>query len=203
MPGTRPGMTATSRQPALAPLVVLHVAVGLARAYLVEAEIELFDIRIAAQLLGWPFQHDAAALHHIAMIGDVEDERGVLLDDEDREVALLLEATDDGEYFLDDERRKAERRFVEQDRLGVGHQGPPDHHHLLLAAREIAGLQPPALLESREHVVNALDPLAHLFAVAAAVPAGYQILLDREIGKDAPAFEHLDDAAAHDLMGRQ
>src|SRR5262249_26977410 len=122
---------------------------------------------------------------------------------EDREIALLLETADDGEDFFDDERCQPERRLVEQDRLGVRHQGAPDHHHLLLAAGEIAGLQPPALLETRENLVHPLDAVAHLFAVAAAVAAGDEVFLDRQVREYAPAFEHLDDAAAHDLMRRQ
>src|ERR1051326_309586 len=92
-----------SRQPALAPLVMLDVAVGLARADLVETEIEFLDVGVAAQLLGRTFQHDAAVLHHVAVVGDVEHDCCVLLDDENGEVALLLEASDDREDFLDDE----------------------------------------------------------------------------------------------------
>src|SRR5262249_1564938 len=87
--------------------------------------------------------------------------------------------------------------------LGVRHQRPADHHHLLLAAREIARLKTPALLEPRKYVVDALDAVTDKLGFAADMPAGNQVLLDREIGEHVPAFEHLDDAALDDLVGRQ
>src|SRR5262249_51975281 len=116
---------------------------------------------------------------------------------------LLLEAANDREDFLDDERREAERGLVEQDRLGIGHQRPADHHHLLLTAGKITRLQPPALFEPREYVVHPLDAVGDELAVGADMAAGDQVLLDREIGKHAPALEHLDDTALDDLVGRQ
>src|SRR5438477_12106041 len=56
------------RQPALAPAIVLGVAVGFAGAGLVEAEIEFLDVRVLAQLLGRALEHDAAVFHDIAVI---------------------------------------------------------------------------------------------------------------------------------------
>src|SRR5262249_61569277 len=111
------------------------------------------------------------------------DDVELMLDDENVEVAYLLEPSYDGEDFLDDERREPERRLVEQDRLRIRHQRAPDHHHLLLAAREIAGLQAPALLEPREHVVDAIDAVADELAVGARIPAPHPVLFDREIAK--------------------
>src|SRR5262249_13120645 len=131
------------------------------------------------------------------------DDVELMLDDENVEVAYLLEPSYDGEDFLDDERREPERRLVEQDRLRIRHQGAPDHHHLLLAAREIAGLQPPALLEAREHVVDAIDAVADELAVGAGMPARGQILLDRKVRECARPCEPLDDAPAHHVVRRQ
>jgi hypothetical protein len=78
-----------------------------------------------------------------------------------------------------------------------------DIKHLLLAARQIAGLQPPALLEQRKERVDLLDAVAHQPGVAARVAAGDQVFLDGEIGEHPAAFEHLNDAALDHLVRRQ
>ena len=50
-----------------------------------------------------------------------------------------------------DQRRKAERRLVEQHQPRPQHQGAADRQHLLLAARERAGLLHPALPSAAEN----------------------------------------------------
>src|SRR5437588_13075623 len=90
-----------SRQPALAPLVVFDVAVGFASADLVEPEIELLDVGILAQGVGRAFEHDASVLHYIAVVGDVERQCCVLLDQQHGQVALVAQPADDAEDLLD------------------------------------------------------------------------------------------------------
>src|SRR5882762_1557804 len=102
------------RQPALAPTVMFRVAVGFAGAGLVEPEIEFLDVGILSQAFGRAFEYDAAVFHDIAVIGDVECQRRVLLDQQHGELLLLLEAVNHAENLLDDHRREAERGFVEQ-----------------------------------------------------------------------------------------
>src|SRR6516164_1693407 len=68
------------RQPAFTTSVVLEVAVRLACADLVEPEIELLDIGVLAQTFCRALEDDAAVLHDIAMVGDVERHGRVLLD---------------------------------------------------------------------------------------------------------------------------
>src|SRR6266581_2212964 len=97
------------RQPALAPAVMLGVAVGFAGAGIVEPEIEFLDVGILPQAFGRAFEHDAAVFHDIAVVRDVERQGGVLLDEQHRELLLLLEPEDHAEDFLDDHRREAER----------------------------------------------------------------------------------------------
>src|SRR5262245_36415409 len=65
-------------QPALPALVVLHVTVRLAGAHLGEPQVELLDVRVLPEHVGAALQHDAAVLHHVAVLGDGERERGVL-----------------------------------------------------------------------------------------------------------------------------
>ncbi len=100
--------------------------------------------------------------------------------------------------LLDDLRREAERRLVEQQELGRGHQRAADGEHLLLAAGEVAGRRPAALGEHREEVEHAVRALLHLGLRAAREGARPEVLVDRELGEDAPALHDLGDAAPDD-----
>ena len=64
----------------------------------------------------------------------------------------------DGEQPLDDQRGETERELVDEQQAGTGRQGPGQHEHLLLAAREQPGLaveEPFELGEEREGAVHA------------------------------------------------
>src|SRR5215471_575803 len=68
MPWPRSGLG----EPALAAPVVLEVAIGLACADFVEPEIELLDVGVLSQGLGRAFEDDAAVLHNVAVVSDIE-----------------------------------------------------------------------------------------------------------------------------------
>src|SRR6185436_4681939 len=99
---------APSRQPPLAPLVVLHVAIRLPRPDLRQAEIELLDVGITAERLAAALQYDPAVLHHVAVVGDGEGQRRVLLDQEHRQLLLAVEPPHDLEDLLDEHGREPE-----------------------------------------------------------------------------------------------
>src|ERR1700746_1585639 len=61
--------TASSAIPPPAPAILLDVAVAAARARGV-AEIELLHVGMLAQPLGRAVEHDAAVLHHVAVVRD-------------------------------------------------------------------------------------------------------------------------------------
>src|SRR6266853_5499992 len=65
-----------SAQPAFAALVMLHFAVRLAGPDLGEPQVELLDVSVLPEGLGAAFQHDAPVLHHVAVLGDGEGQRG-------------------------------------------------------------------------------------------------------------------------------
>src|SRR4051794_6071289 len=73
---------ASSAIPPPAAAIWLDVAVALALAALA-AEIEFLDVRVIAQPLGTAVEHDAAILHHIAVVGNLERDGRALLDDQD------------------------------------------------------------------------------------------------------------------------
>ena len=104
------------------------------------------------------------------------------------------------EQVLHHQRREPFRRLVEQQQLGIAHQGAADGQHLLLAAGEVAALpvgQLAQLREQREHRVDR----------PAARPAGgarrhVEVLPHRELGEDAPVLRHEADAGARDAERR-
>src|SRR5450830_1775659 len=127
------------------------------------ADIRLADLRVVQQLVAAAFHDDAALLDHIRAAGDVQRRVGVLLGQQHRR-AGLVDAGDDLEHLLDHQRGQAQRRLVQQQRLGAAHQRAADRHHLLLPAAERAGRRLALLVqdgEQLEHFVQrALDALA-------------------------------------------
>ena len=78
--------------------------------------------------------HDVAALDDGGAVGDAEDLLGVLLHQDRREALVADDALERAEQFLDDDRREALERLVEQDDARVQNQRAADRKHLLLAA---------------------------------------------------------------------
>ncbi len=80
-------------------------------------------------------EHDAAVLEHVAAMRDLERGVGILFRKQHHRTGAI-----DGRNRLEDLRhhlgREADRRLIEQEDLRLGHQGPADRHHLLLAAAQ-------------------------------------------------------------------
>ena len=76
---------------------------------------------------------DVARVEDDDVVGDVENELRVLLDQHDRQAAFL-ELADGGHHLGDDLRRQALRRLVHQEHARIAHQRAADRQHLLLAA---------------------------------------------------------------------
>ena len=81
----------------------------------------------------------------------------------------------------------------------MSHQRAPDRQHLLLAAAEKAGHLLATLLQARE--VRVHEPQVVGVAGALRVRAGPQVLVDRQVLEDPPAFHHLKNAHPNDLSG--
>src|SRR5690349_11498280 len=157
-------------EPAFTALVVLHLAVRLAAADLGETEVELLDVGVLAQRLGAALQHDAAVLHHVAVVGDGEGQRRVLLDQQHGELLLTIHPLHDLEDLLDEHGSQAQRRLVEQHHLGMRHQRTADDEHLLLATGEIPRLDGATIAQPGEVLVDALDALPQVGAIRLDVP---------------------------------
>ena len=104
----------------------------------VQTQVELLDVLVAEQLLGLAVHDDLARFEDVAVLGDRQRHHGVLFDQQHRH-ALLIDVDDDVANLFDQHRGETERRFVENEEFGVGHERTADGEHLLLAARQVAG----------------------------------------------------------------
>ena len=90
---------------------------------------------------------------HVGAIGDLDRPRRVLLDEQDRH-PFLLQLLEDLEDLVDDERREAERRLVEQQELRAREQGAR-------RSRAAAARRPRASSPGGRRAPQHLEALAH------------------------------------------
>src|SRR5688500_9847545 len=110
--------------------------------------------------------HDhAAGLEHIRAIGDAQRLVYVLLDEQGGD-ALPGNVLNGLKDVLHEQWRQSERRLVEHEQAGIGHQAAADGEHLLLAARKRSAELLLALFEPREDAESTLDILLAVFAAA-------------------------------------
>src|SRR5690242_12658752 len=95
---------------------------------------------ILVQLLHAGFEHvvgdhidHLAMLHDVVTIGDGLRETEILLDEQHGKAAIL-DLLDGPADLLDDDRRDAFGRLIQQQEFGAGPQDARDRQHLLLAA---------------------------------------------------------------------
>src|SRR4051812_3889985 len=79
--------SASSAIPSPAAAILLDIAIGAARARNL-SQIELLHVGMGTQPFSAAVEHNAAILHHIGVIGDVEREGGTLLHQQDGEREL-------------------------------------------------------------------------------------------------------------------
>src|SRR2546422_2966855 len=103
----------------------------------------------------------------------------------------------------DQDRREPYRGLVHQQEPGRGHQRAGDRQHLLLAAGERAGKLAPALRQHGKNLERKGEIPADVGARRLAESAEQQVLLDAELGKQAPSLGHHGDAQVDDLLRRQ
>src|SRR5688500_18814431 len=95
----RPSNTRSAIPPP-APAVLLDVPVAAALAARM-AEIELLDVRMAAQAGAVAVEDNATVLHDVAVVGDLQDGGGALLDDQDRDAELAADLDQAADQILD------------------------------------------------------------------------------------------------------
>src|SRR5581483_5242146 len=161
------------------------------------------DVNLLQQRLGVAAVNHLAFLKQVRPVGDVEGRRSRLLDEEERHALFLLQADDELQQRLDDQRRQTQRELVDEHDLRLGEQGPPDDQHLLLAAGQLARGLPPTLFQSREVLVDGTeDLLGRSPREVAGVAAEEEVLLDGHRREDLAPLGYEGDAVGHDLDRR-
>ena len=137
-------------------------------------------------------QRHPADLQHVGHVGQGQCHRRVLLD-QNHGRAPPVDLGDHLADACDHPRRQPERRLVQEQHPGRGHQRPGDRQHLLLAAGEQPGALARALAQQRKQLEHPL-PRRSARPRRRREAAGAQVLLDREVGEDLAALRHLDHA---------
>src|SRR5262245_35683361 len=189
-----------SECPALAALVELDVPEALAPARLAQAQVELANVVVTPELGSGSVEDDPAVLHDVAVVRDPEGDASVLLHEEERCASLRVDLLDDLEDLAYQERREPERGLVEQHEGWLGHEGAPDHQHLLLAAAQISRELMASFDEPREIVVDHLEIALHAVGIAPRVGPDPEILLDGERFEDLATLHDLDDPEPADVL---
>src|SRR5262245_23862853 len=148
-------------------------------------QIALRNRRVGCQCRRRARPHDLALLDDRVPVGQLQ-QRGEMFVDEQNGLALRLQARKAFPDFKPQQRRQPLGRLVEDEQLGIRHQGAADRQHLLLAAGEFVAHVAAPLRELGKKIV---DPLERPSRHGKARSRGRdQILLDGEGGKDLPAL---------------
>src|SRR5262245_12600901 len=145
---------ASSAIPSPAAAILLDVAVAPALLSTGAAEIELLNVGVAAQPLCRAVEHDAPALHHVAVVGDLERDGRALLHQQDGDAELAADLGEPAQQVLDHDRGKAERELVDKQELGPADQRAGERQHLPLAAGEQPADAVFEIAEPREELID-------------------------------------------------
>src|SRR5262249_4944082 len=120
-------------------------------------------------------------------------------DEEDRDAARphLLERLEEP---LDDRRREAERRLVEEQHVGSRDERPRDRELLLLAPRERTGVPARMLPDDREELVHPREVVGEAVAAPACRRAETEVLGDRQRCVDTAPLGNERDPEARDPL---
>src|SRR5271169_1405211 len=143
-------------------------------------------------------EHDRAAVHDRVIVGDVARPFEILLDHQDRHLALAAQMDERAADVLDDRRLNALGRLVEDEELRARHQRAANRQLLLLAAGEIAAAPPEHVVENRKQAENLVVDGALIARQAGE--SGLQVLLDREQRKNLAPLRHIAEAEPGALM---
>src|SRR4051794_9192549 len=125
-----------------------------------------------------------------------------MLDEDDRDAVLLVQAHNHVLDLLHDVRLNSLRRFIEQNNLWVRQHRTGKGELLLLAAGQIAAAPIEEFLQDRKQLEYLVLEHAYLCPIAAGEHAKFQILAHRELRQDASALRHIADAVPDPIMGR-
>src|SRR6266478_4879640 len=189
--------SSSSAIPSPAPAILLDLPVAAPLPAPV-AEIELLDVGMGAQALGRAVEHDLAVLHDVAVVGNLQCDRGALLDHQDGDAELAANVDQAAEQVAHHHRRQSKRELVDQQQARSADDGACQGEHLALAAGEEPTNPAPQLAELGEELID--QRFAPLLLAAIARDRRDQVLGDREIGEYLVALGHEHYAARGVLM---
>src|SRR5437868_14222027 len=138
----------------------------------------MHDVRLRFQLMRGPAVDDGPLLHEKHARAELERGIHVLLDEKDRNPALI-DAMNLAPDLRDEPRHDAFRGLIKNNKLRLHHQAAGNGEHLLLAPGKRISRLRCALLQAgkaSQHVFLA-------FRIAPAWKPNAKILHDREVGK--------------------
>jgi hypothetical protein len=104
---------------------------------LADAEAGFENIAVCRKRRACRLVDDAAALEDDDTVGHRQDLMGVLFYHDRGNVLGAGDATQGGKQFINQDRRQAFERLVEQEQPRIEHQRAADGEHLLFASREL------------------------------------------------------------------
>ena len=162
-------------------------------------QVDLGDSRVADDLSDRAAREDLAVVQHRDLLGDLADERHVVLDDDDRH-ALRIEALDQFTRAEGLVGRHASGRLVHQHQRRLQCQGHANLEPLLLAVRELAGRL--GLIGSEfEQLEQAVFLLAEVGARHVVLQRDVHVLAHRQFAEHARRL-HFDAHPALDALVR-
>src|SRR5215213_11203199 len=148
-----------------------------------------------------PRLDDLAALHHDEAVGQVTRELEILLDQDDRETALVPQVGDRPADVLDDRGLDAFGRLVEEEEARLHHQRACDCELLLLPTGQVAAA-------AAEHGFQDGEQLEDLVRQAALAPRQqgeprFEVLLNGEKREDLAALRDIGNSERRPLIRLQ
>src|SRR5262245_25845200 len=154
---------------------------------------------IVGKLGGRTLENNLAVLHHIPIVGDRQRRPRVLLDQQDRNAALV-EIGNDSKAFTYDLRSKPEARLIEHEQTWPRHQCAAERQHLPLAAGEGSGKLTLAFVQAREACIDFGQLLIDLMLAPMPKAAKPQIVQDGERAKKFATLRHQHQAGGHAVL---
>src|SRR3981081_2610806 len=139
---------------------------------------------------GAAFQLHATATQHVEPVGVLENSGGALFVDEQSQLHTLAQVEQDLINLIDDLRRQAERRLVDQKQAGARHDCSRHSQHLLFAAGQAPGRKTQSLGKTRKEFQQSVEVRLGGSPVALDVTPDAKVLLDRQRAEDMTAFRY-------------
>ena len=136
-------------------------------------------------------------LEQIHPVGVRQGEGDILLAEQHGDRRALPQSLERLRELLEDDRREAQRRLVENQELRLHHERARDRQHLLLAARKGARELPAALSEHGKEIEEPGE-LALARGGGQMAAAELEVFPDRHVDEQLARFRRLHDAMAGD-----